>query len=177
MRNMVERVADFLGSPDVAIDERHGPKMYSTFLKDLLEMPHAYVDHSPTLLKRGQRQLDSLPDSANSLSGQGLESPVPPVEILPPSPQPGQQMQPSPTSPQDSRMYDGRLGLHYGDQFGAQPFGAQNVDASELCSPPLPFDSELLQSMQSLTSTPWSIVMPGERICKCSILIRSDALL
>ena len=147
---MVEDVAELLGGPDIAIDERHGPMMYSRFLKGLLEMPQADVDHSPTSLKRAQRL---SPEEDDSVARQGLESPIPPVEISPPSPQPGQRMQPA--SVDDSQMFDG---LQYGEHFGSQP-----VNAAELCSPPLPFDADMVQSMQqSLASTPWSIIMPGK---------------
>jgi hypothetical protein len=36
IRSLVQQVVDLLGSPDVAIDDRHGPKLYARFLKGLL---------------------------------------------------------------------------------------------------------------------------------------------
>ncbi|TFK72942.1 hypothetical protein BDN72DRAFT_762497 [Pluteus cervinus] len=41
IRNLVQKVIDLLGSPEVAIDNRHGPKLYSRFLKGLLAAPMA----------------------------------------------------------------------------------------------------------------------------------------
>lgn len=152
---MVQDVAEFLGRPDVAVDDKHGPKLYSRFLRGLLEMPQANIDHSPSSLKNSSRSLGS-PPAGTEPSRENLEIPVPPVEISPPSLQALQQ--PVPAEQGDSQMFDSGLGLQYTDQFGTQP-----LNAEDLYSPPLPFDTELLQSMQSLTNaaSPWSIVIPG----------------
>ncbi|OSX58940.1 hypothetical protein POSPLADRAFT_1049102 [Postia placenta MAD-698-R-SB12] len=43
IRDLVQRVIDLLSSPEVAIDDRHGPKLYSRFLQGLLATPMARV--------------------------------------------------------------------------------------------------------------------------------------
>ncbi|KAI0683199.1 hypothetical protein C8T65DRAFT_685468 [Cerioporus squamosus] len=140
IRSMVEEVSDFLGSPDIAIDDRHGPKMYSRFLKGLLETPLATIDHSPTALKRAMRSLAASPSDLDHASDRPN----------------GTSTQNQATSPTDSQMFEG-LGLQYPEDQMSQP-----VDAAELYAPPLPFDTELLHSMQALTESNWSnMVLPG----------------
>ncbi|THV03202.1 hypothetical protein K435DRAFT_775090 [Dendrothele bispora CBS 962.96] len=39
IRNRVQNVIDFFSSPDIALDNRHGPKLYARFLKGLLASP------------------------------------------------------------------------------------------------------------------------------------------
>ena len=167
---MVEEVADFLGSPDVAIDDRHGPKMYSRFLKGLLETPLATIDHSPAALKRALKSLAPSPSDLNHASDRPSASPAPPAASVPaPSGETETSNRNSATSPTDSQMFDG-LGLQYPDP-GQM---SQPVDAAELYSPPLPFDSDLLHSMQALTEANWSnMVLPG---MSCSFSIETMKL-
>ncbi|KAJ7494661.1 hypothetical protein B0H11DRAFT_2156005 [Mycena galericulata] len=47
IRGLVKKVIDLLGSPDVSIDDKHGPNLYARFLKGLLAAP---------LVKAGQRR-------------------------------------------------------------------------------------------------------------------------
>jgi len=47
IRALVQKAIDLLGSPEVAIDNRHGPKLYARFLEGLLALPMAKLDHSP----------------------------------------------------------------------------------------------------------------------------------
>ncbi|KAH6913055.1 hypothetical protein BKA70DRAFT_1369785 [Coprinopsis sp. MPI-PUGE-AT-0042] len=44
IRNLVQKVIDLLASPEIAVDNRHGPKLYSKFLKNLLAKPLAQID-------------------------------------------------------------------------------------------------------------------------------------
>jgi hypothetical protein len=44
IRRLVKSVIDHLGSTEIAIDERHTPKLYARFLKGLLNAPMAKVD-------------------------------------------------------------------------------------------------------------------------------------
>ncbi|KAH9945337.1 uncharacterized protein BXZ73DRAFT_38492 [Epithele typhae] len=151
MREMVTEVAHFLGSPEIAVDDRHGPKLYSRFLEGLLEMPSAQICGSGTNDGGEQlpssNQLLSPPVDGNFETGSdyGVDG-VPPVEVQPPSPQPGSQM--NVALPPESQAFDD------------MQFGEPAVNPA-LFSPPLPFDTELVQSMQSITSQPWSLVMPG----------------
>ncbi|KAI0370391.1 hypothetical protein BV20DRAFT_1074886 [Pilatotrama ljubarskyi] len=158
IRQLVEEVADFLGSSDVAVDERHGPKLYSRFLKGLLETPLASIDHSPNALKRSTKPLAPSPSTPDSRPGSS--SPMPPTPVNVPQPPPEQTGAKEPQhfgqiSSADAQMFEG-LELGYPDQHG------QMIDSTELYSPPLPFDHDLLQSMQSLTDPNWSnMVLPG----------------
>ncbi|TFK93973.1 hypothetical protein K466DRAFT_593952 [Polyporus arcularius HHB13444] len=159
IRSMVEEVSDFLGSPDIAIDDRHGPKMYSRFLKGLLETPLATIDHSPAALKRAMRSLAASPSDLDHAPDRTSASPGAPAASSPPGPsgEAGTSNQNPATSPADSQMFEG-LGLQYPDPDQM----SQPVDAAELYAPPLPFDSELLQSMQALTESNWAnMVLPG----------------
>lgn len=53
IRSLVQKVVDLLASPAIAIDDRHGPKLYSKFLKNLLAKPLAQIDPPST---RGQSE-------------------------------------------------------------------------------------------------------------------------
>ncbi|KAI0787822.1 hypothetical protein C8Q74DRAFT_1315611 [Fomes fomentarius] len=154
MRTMVEDTANFLGSPEVAIDDRHGPKMYSRFLHGLLSMPLASVDYSPAALKKVMRSLAPSPAS-DSVSERLSTSPVPPVPELSTSPSPPAHEQTNAALSTDAQMFDG-LGLQY------QGYPSQPLDVVDIYTPPLPFDHEMLQSMQSLTDPAWqNMVLPG----------------
>ncbi len=168
---MVEEVANFLGSPDVAVDVRHGPKLYSRFLKGLLETPLAHVDHSPSALKRSMKPLAPVTPSSDSRPGSSSPMPPTPVHVpAPPLPQQSgvkEEQRFAQMEPRDSQMFEG-LDLGYAEQQG------QPINAAELYSPPLPFDHELLQEMQTLTDPNWSnMVMPGQL---CSLSVRADVL-
>ncbi|KAL7279089.1 hypothetical protein ACG7TL_006927 [Trametes sanguinea] len=161
LRQLVEEVADFLGSPDVAVDDRHGPKLYSRFLKGLLETPLASIDHPPHVLKRAGRPPMPSPGSPDSGSDRPGSSPMPPTPVTLPQQPPTDQTNTKEaqnfgqTAPQDAQMFEG-LELHYPDQT------AQVDNGADYYSPPLPFDQEFLQSMQSLTDPNWSnMVLPG----------------
>lgn len=39
IRAIVQSVIDYLGSPEIAIDDKHGPKLYARFLKNLMASP------------------------------------------------------------------------------------------------------------------------------------------
>ncbi len=163
---MVEDTANFLGSPEVAIDDRHGPKMYSRFLHGLLSMPLASVDYSPAALKKAMRSLATSPAS-DSVSESLSTSPLPPVPELSTSPSPPAHEQTNIAPLTDVQMFDG-LGLQY------QGYPSQPLDAVDIYTPPLPFDHEMLQSMQSLTDPAWqNMVLPGGyRVCS-----RDDTML
>ena len=146
---MVEEAANFLGSPDVAIDDRHGPKMYSRFLHGLLDTPLASVDHSPAALKRAARSAGSS-SASPEIRQSHVEIPDPPAVSIPPLQAPVTVMPAS-----DSHMYE-PLGMRYNQS-------SQPVDPAELFAPPLPFDDDLLHSMQTVTDANWAnMVIPGQ---------------
>ncbi|PPR05790.1 hypothetical protein CVT24_006845 [Panaeolus cyanescens] len=79
IRALVQRVIDLLGSPEVAIDERHGPKIYSRFLEKLLAKPMARLDpmspgSSPNMSlprSKASRRTKSASGSTHWASGPG----------------------------------------------------------------------------------------------------------
>ncbi|KAI9000635.1 hypothetical protein BD414DRAFT_8317 [Trametes punicea] len=161
LRQLVAEVADFLGSPDVAVDDRHGPKLYSRFLKGLLETPLASIDHPPNVLKRAARPAAPSPGTPGSTSDRPDSSPMPPTPVSVPRPLPTnriiakEQRSFGQTSSQDAQMLE-PLELSYPDR------STQTVNGADFYAPPLPFDQEFLQSMQSLTDPNWSnMVLPG----------------
>lgn len=152
IRGLVEDVANFLGSPEVAIDERHGPLMYSRFLHGLLETPLASVDHSPAALKRAARLLSPQPALQHDHASDHQPLQTSSSTVTPTS---NTQNQPIAGSTHEPHMYDG-LGMQFDSQ------SAQPVDTSGMYAAPLPFDNDLLQSMQTLTDSTWSnMILPG----------------
>ncbi|CCM01416.1 uncharacterized protein FIBRA_03467 [Fibroporia radiculosa] len=164
IRTLVQRVIDLLGSPEVAVDDRHGPKLYSRFLQGLLDTPMARVDHSPPAPRRGSRHPSAV-SSPSQPSGASLarQSQSPSSEAS----------SPRPITPPPPPLTAEALSL---DQYvqatssasAAGPAGLlgpstrqstpSDIDASGFFSPPLFYDSELLQSMQSVFP---DVILPG----------------
>ncbi|KAI0694595.1 hypothetical protein BC835DRAFT_1274282 [Cytidiella melzeri] len=151
IRDKVEKVADLLGSPEVAVDDRHGPKLYSSFLKSLLAAPVAQVDRPPMLSKRASAKSKSASPVSQKTElyddARGLKmvqstpvSPAPPRTSLSP-PLPGMQ-----NLLADSPELVNGLGI--------------DMSEPDFFSPPLPFDSELLKSMADSGMWP-DMAIPG----------------
>ncbi|PIL35715.1 transcription factor [Ganoderma sinense ZZ0214-1] len=152
IRGLVQDVANFLGSPEVALDDRHGPMMYSRFLHGLLETPLASVDHSPAALKRAARLLSPQPPPQPDHADDHQPSQASSSTITPTS---NTHSQSNPAPPHDPHMYDS-LGMQFDSQ------STQPADTSGMYAAPLPFDNDLLQSMQTLTDSNWSnMILPG----------------
>ncbi|OBZ72273.1 Protein priB [Grifola frondosa] len=165
IRNLVEQVSDLLGSPEVAVDDRHGPKLYSRFLKGLLSTPLARIDHSPGAVKRVPKsnsasrppsRSDNVPETASARQSLSPPPARPSPQSLPAS------LSPPPADP----LAHIPMGMarSFPSHIGLPDDNVSNIDfgASEFYSPPLPFDAELLQSMQSLTGSGWpDMVIPG----------------
>ncbi|KAI0267719.1 hypothetical protein BC834DRAFT_821940 [Gloeopeniophorella convolvens] len=142
----VERAVEFHGSPDIGIDERHGPRLYSRFIGSLLE----HVKTPPPAKLRSSRSKRPSPDppaaSANtdaSLAPPPIQTQANPINYFDPLP------------PRFSTPFD-----HFGmptenDQAAVASGGsALGLMASDFFYAPLPLDNDLLQSMQSLSSLP-----------------------
>ncbi|KAJ6619677.1 hypothetical protein B0H10DRAFT_1946520 [Mycena sp. CBHHK59/15] len=69
IRGLVKNVIDLLGSPDVSIDDKHGPNLYARFLKGLLAAPLAKVEHN----SRQRRPPRS--NSGQPMDGEGGSTP------------------------------------------------------------------------------------------------------
>ncbi|KAJ7363984.1 hypothetical protein DFH08DRAFT_930081 [Mycena albidolilacea] len=137
IRGIVKQVIDLLASPDVSIDDKHGPNLYARFLKGLLGTPQAKAEpkRRPVRSNSGQHaDGDSAPSN-------------------PTSPDTSYSFSPPPTS----------AALSF-DQF-ATPLnasmdaftlpGSMPVDADsppDFFPPSLPYNQDPLQGMQSLTT-------------------------
>jgi hypothetical protein len=150
IRALVQKVVDLLGSPEVAIDNRHGPKLYSRFLEGLLATPMAKVDYSPSITRKVLQRSRS---ATSQPAGTELSADIPIIFSAP-----------SPSTSSNLPPLAGTSLIFDGFATGDDPFAHGPVDSLALnmdyFQPPLAFDSEILQSMQSLTD--WQdISLPG----------------
>lgn len=156
---------DLLGSPEVAIDDRHGPKLYARFLQCLLSTPMARIDPSPSSLRRdpaAPRRSKTTSSTASSPSHPSTPtrqslSPAPASASTQSSPKP---YTPSPTSRPTTSNSPSPRAL---PSQVAQTATSSHVAASSFTAPiapPLFFDSEMIQSMQSVDVFP-DVVLPG----------------
>ncbi|KAK7690923.1 hypothetical protein QCA50_006026 [Cerrena zonata] len=151
VRQLVGRVADLMGSPEVAVDDRHYPKLYSRFLKGLLDTPMAKYDppkqqtqpnvkaqsESPTI-RYGELRESSASSTRGSVSNPSSARPSA-------SPPPADQQH----LPIDHFSQQLAAGL---DPYSSALFqGHDSMNVPEYFNPPLPFEPEMIQSMQSLT--------------------------
>jgi hypothetical protein len=153
---MVQRVIDLLGSPDIAIDDRHGPKLYSKFLKGLLAAPMARSDSS---IPSGTIQKARRPKPAAQTPG------LPPagISFAVDHPSPATSASLSPPPRETALSFDTFAPVGPVDPFAPEFAGSSQVlqigaddgnglsIMSDFFQPPLPFDENILQSFQSLT--------------------------
>lgn len=151
--NLIQQVIDVLGSPEVAVDDRHGPKLYSRLLTGLLatvklDAPYPGKRGTSHTRKPSSRNVSSVASDSPSRSSR---SPViPNVTQL------------TTSQIQQSQSDDGQSSPKEGS-FGDSPSSMKGLNVQEYFVPPLPFDGELLHSMQDLTnSTEWEgMALPG----------------
>ncbi|KAH7928236.1 hypothetical protein BV22DRAFT_1117670 [Leucogyrophana mollusca] len=156
IRTLVQRVVDLLASPDVVVDERHAPGLYSRFLTGLLATPMAQVNAiSPGSIKSPL----SLPRKQSSRKDKGKRQLD--KEMASPSDYPSpssdySQSQSQPQSPSPSQSYPLQpLLLDTG-----VPGSANN--STDFFHVPTTIDSELLESMQFMTDPTWQeATIPG----------------
>lgn len=170
IRGLVQRVVDLLGSSEIAVDDRHGPKLYSKFLKGLLASPVARVDPTspPSTMRKSRRLPGGTPEPTQDAYFPGLsQSSRAPSASLSPPPR------------QAALSFDNFVPAGGLDPFAPDLGGASNSLAlqiggtddnngfnmtSDFFQPPLPFDDAILQSMQSLSDpSGWQdTVLPGQ---------------
>ncbi|KAF9223844.1 hypothetical protein BS17DRAFT_121764 [Gyrodon lividus] len=154
IRTLVQEAVDLLGAPEVVVDDKHGPKLFSRFLAGLLASQSANADKlSPTSAKSTNgRRLSSRSKGKNKeASGSsypsGLGSELPSPSGYSESPSPAQRtMHLDGASPGLSR--------------GHSPSGIDTQDGSAihtsaLFQPLMPIDQELLESMQFMPDPLW----------------------
>ncbi|KAF9525684.1 hypothetical protein CPB83DRAFT_896852 [Crepidotus variabilis] len=170
IRARVQSVIDLLGSPQVALDERHGPKLYSRFLEKLLSRPMA--KHDPMTSPASSSSANRSRPPPRRTKGNGSSNNPSDTDSQPPSssydaatfdlpptvfnhPSPSNSLSPPPTSV--ALSFD-----HFAPLGGIDPFAPTGlpsvINATEtgglsngLFDPPLSFDPEIMQSYQSLT--------------------------
>ncbi|TDL22812.1 hypothetical protein BD410DRAFT_788152 [Rickenella mellea] len=168
IRSLVQGVSDLLGTPDVAVDEHHSPKLWSKFLAGLLATPNAAID--PPRLKSAQwrfsRQTRDSETSKDTPSGRKStdESAEGTLDVS------AYQLQPSASLPSllsGSRVSHMEFQEHpcqqphcdSGNSFSSMTFSQDlvnldqctpQVEFSEYFQPPLAFDSDDFASLQSM---------------------------
>jgi hypothetical protein len=180
IRNLVQKVIDLLASPEIAVDDRHGPKLYSKFLKNLLAKPLAQIDPPNA---RGVSEPPAPPRRApkvakSTSTGEGMDTSDLPKSadayqtvFNHPSPATSGSMSPPPAeaiasfnnfrpvggvdpyAPDEPimNMFDGGLNTTNPDAF------------MDYFQPELPFDPDIIRSFHDLNDpTSWQdIQMPG----------------
>jgi len=174
IRGLVQTVADLLGCPEIAIDDRHGPKLYSRFLKGLLATPLANVELSPNAMmnanslppRRLARAHKSSSERSRSYSSANKSNTTSPSisNAAPLSPTLPDYLSDTavtvtgvnPSSMTQSQYTNGSALLSQNDTASA-------TNIFDWLPTPLPFDSELLQSMQSVQNSVWGhdVSLPG----------------
>lgn len=160
----MQSVIDLLGSPEVALDDRHGPRLYARFLSGLLATPMARID-----LPSPSRSTKSLPRRKPKSSTRPLRSSESPhTTSNHHSPSSSSSLSPPPTTfGFDQVQFTGEEPSHHASASSSaiDPQNALGMDMtlSDFFQPPLPFDTEMLQSFQSLTDpSAWQdISLPG----------------
>ncbi|CAA7267126.1 unnamed protein product [Cyclocybe aegerita] len=151
IRNLVQKVIDLLGSPEVAIDERHGPKLYSRFLEKLLAKPMARLDpmspgsaaslasttssHKHRRLKSASATVTHTPStSTSSLPGQTPDSSasmnfdIPTQVYNHPSPSTSSSLSPPPT--EAALSFESFAPINGYDPFGPESVMGTNAAAA-----------------------------------------------
>ncbi|KAH7884540.1 hypothetical protein F5I97DRAFT_1468711 [Phlebopus sp. FC_14] len=159
IRTLVQEAVDLLGAPEVALDDKHGPKLFSRFLADLL----ASTDTSLATELRS-----SSKSSGRRVSGKGKghareQSQAPSVsELLSEVPSPSYPDSPSPV--QNPAHIDGSsYGITRDPSF--LNIGSNDdsmIRHSEFFQHPMLFDADLLESMQFMAHPSWQdTTVPG----------------
>lgn len=157
---------------EVAVDDRHCPKLYAKFLAGLLATPMASVDHKATPLKN-QKAMSQSPTSrtiklhAKAMEPRSITLPGRTTSSNPPS------ARPSASPPPVHRDENGHLDEH-AHQLPALTNELPNGFSNYFT--PLPLEPEFLQSMQTTgDQTGWQdMVVPGMFSVRC--MIRWDLL-
>ena len=151
--NLIQRVIDALESPGIAVDDKHGPKLYSRLLKGLLATVKLDAPY-PGRTGTSHTRKPSSRTSSSLGSGSPGRSSISPVRL-------------GATHLNSSQIHhiqaDEGQNSPVDGPSGDSPSSMQGLNVQEFFSPPLPFDGELLHSMQNLTnSTEWDgMALPG----------------
>jgi hypothetical protein len=157
IRNKVQRVIDLLSSPDIAIDNSHGPKLYAKFLKGLLASPMTRLDsQSPAASP------SALPRSRSNRRTKTATSPVSPDSAFTTSPAVATRSSLSPPPNGDALSFDNFAPLRgavdpfaNGTQVGIQnAMGLEMSSMADLFNPPLSIDTQIMDNLQQTLGDP-----------------------
>lgn len=178
---------------EVAVDDRHYPKLYSRFLKGLLDTPMAKYDPPKQQIQPNTKAQSESPtirygelreSSASSSSARGSVSNPSSARPSASPPPPNQPLHPHHHSPSSSQSHHHGASQHQHqhhqqpvDDFsqqlaaGLDPYssalfqGHNTLHVPDYFNPPLPFEPEMIQSMQSLTDpSVYPDVMSGQSL-------------
>ncbi|KAJ7170596.1 hypothetical protein C8R43DRAFT_1231383 [Mycena crocata] len=140
IRGLVKKVIDLLGSPDVSIDDKHGPNLYARFLKGLMAAPLVKADNKrrPARTNSGQPMDDSTPSNHTSPDTSHSLSPPPTTAAL----------SFDRFAPPLGAGVDPFMPLAAGHPEG----NVLDLDPPDFFPPSLPYNPDPLQGMQSLTA-------------------------
>jgi hypothetical protein len=139
---IVERAVEFQNSHDIGVDDRHGPRLYARFIGGLLERVKTPPAKS-TRSSRSRRRNPEISTTEHQITLSPLAVQPPPINYFEPLPAQS-------TTPFDHFAFPTDI-----DPLACVGGGsALGLTASEFFYAPLPFDSDLLESMQSLSSLP-----------------------
>lgn len=161
IRSLIQSAIDLLGGPEVSVDDRHYPKLYSRFLGKLLDTPFAQVDLPPPLPRIPSAQRKAKTASPTAFHRQELHNALSAVAqgslSSPASPRP-QSSSPPPQKVEEPFDFNFGLGLQSSSLLPNDLSGEMNTEFFT----PFPIEPDLLHSMQSVTSDPeWDSIMPG----------------
>lgn len=149
-----------LSSPDIAIDNSHGPKLYAKFLKRLLASPMTRTEsQSPATSTSG------LPRSRSNRKPKSMTSPTlsDGATLASPPAQLRSSLSPPPNG--DALSFENFAPLRgavdpfaHGTQVGTNTQNAMGLEMSDLFNPPLSIDTQIMENLQTLgdAATSWT---------------------
>jgi len=178
IQHHVQSVIDLLGSPKVAIDDRHGPKIYSRFIEKLLNkalLPTSPNSSTYSPSRNRFRRPKTTSQTKRPSSSPEMTSPLENSQSMYSHPSPSttsNSFSPPPTS--DALSFE-----QFAPVGGLDPFAHNSVSqvdgmatGGDFFQPPLPLDPEILQGYQSLMDpNGWNgdISFP----CECSFQVQA----
>jgi hypothetical protein len=179
IRELISNVIELLSSEEISIDDNHSPKLYARFLRGLLDSPLAAISPKPSTRRSksigsqhsGSPSNAPSPGSPQDHSGAMVDSPTTSNFPLSPAPQPYQTFdQGYPMVAGDaSSQYMGNWAPPMDNKANLKLMGQGNAlqihthANDSFFNPPLPFDDEIMQSMQHTLGNEWSgIALPGK---------------
>ncbi|EKM52025.1 uncharacterized protein PHACADRAFT_101884 [Phanerochaete carnosa HHB-10118-sp] len=152
IRDRVRQIIDLLGSPEVAIDDQHSPKVYSRFLQGLLDKAAARLDHSPGPHRK------QLKAKSESPMVQKIELHDGDLYSMQSSSNPRSARPSLSLSPEPEVRSPGLLDSYLPSPLTHEP-DIMTTDSSPFFAPPLPFN-ELLLFMDN-----WSMLDVPGKLC------------